>query len=123
MSARVLVREDVGEPGIALLREHFDVETGFDWSAEELAERIGEYDAILIRSATKLTAELIERGEQPADHRAGRRRRRQRRRRRRRPGAGSSSPTRRSRTSSPPLSTRWRCCWRSRATSRRRTPR
>ncbi len=28
---------------------------------EELAERIGEYDGIVIRSATKLTAELIER--------------------------------------------------------------
>ncbi|HEY5389342.1 MAG TPA: phosphoglycerate dehydrogenase [Solirubrobacteraceae bacterium] len=63
MSLRVLVREDVGEPGLALLREHFDVETGFDWSVEQLAERIGEFDAILIRSATKLTAELIERGE------------------------------------------------------------
>ena len=63
MSARVLVREDVGESGLALLRAQFDVETGFDWSEEQLAERIGEFDAILIRSATKLTAELIERGE------------------------------------------------------------
>ncbi len=63
MSARVLVREDVGESGLSLLREHFDVVTGFDWSPETLAERIGEFDAILVRSATKLTAELIERGE------------------------------------------------------------
>jgi D-3-phosphoglycerate dehydrogenase len=63
MSARVLVREDVGEPGLALLREHFEVETGFDWSLDELAERIGGFDAILIRSATKMTADLIERGE------------------------------------------------------------
>ena len=63
MSARVLVREDVGESGLALLREHFEVQTGYDWSAEELAERIGEFDAIVIRSATTLTAELIERGE------------------------------------------------------------
>ena len=31
-------------------------------SDEELGEAIGDYDAILIRSATKLTAELIERG-------------------------------------------------------------
>jgi D-3-phosphoglycerate dehydrogenase / 2-oxoglutarate reductase len=63
VSARVLVREDVGEPGLALLREHFDVETGFDWTEEQLAERIGEFDGILIRSATKMTAELIEAGE------------------------------------------------------------
>jgi D-3-phosphoglycerate dehydrogenase len=59
---RVLIAENVGESGIALLREHFDVETGFDWSTEQLAERIGEFDGILIRSATKMTAELIERG-------------------------------------------------------------
>jgi D-3-phosphoglycerate dehydrogenase len=58
----VLVREDVGASGIDLLREHFDVETGFDWSVEDLAARIGEFDGILIRSATKLTADLIERG-------------------------------------------------------------
>jgi phosphoserine aminotransferase len=39
------------------------------------------------------------------------------------PSAGSSSPTRRSPMSSPPPSTRWRCCWRWRATSRRPTRR
>ncbi len=59
--ARVLVREDIGESGVALLREHFDVDTGFDWTLEQLQERIGEYDGILIRSATKLTADLISR--------------------------------------------------------------
>ncbi|MEA2371491.1 MAG: D-3-phosphoglycerate dehydrogenase / 2-oxoglutarate reductase [Solirubrobacteraceae bacterium] len=59
---RVLVREDVGDPGVELLREHFDVELGFDWTLEELTERIGGYEGILIRSATKLTADLIARG-------------------------------------------------------------
>ncbi|MGA2470039.1 MAG: phosphoglycerate dehydrogenase [Solirubrobacteraceae bacterium] len=59
---RVLVAENVGDSGIALLREHFEVDTAFDWSAEQLAERIGSYDGIVIRSATKLTAELIEKG-------------------------------------------------------------
>jgi D-3-phosphoglycerate dehydrogenase len=56
---KVLVRENIGASGVALLREHFDVEEGFDWSVERLAERIGDYDGIVIRSATKLTAELI----------------------------------------------------------------
>jgi len=60
--ARVLVKEKIGESGVALLREHFEVDLGVDWSDEELAERLGEYEGILIRSATKLTAELIERG-------------------------------------------------------------
>jgi len=59
---RVLVKEKIGEPGVALLREHFDVDLGVDWSDEELAERIGGYDGILIRSATQLDAGLIGRG-------------------------------------------------------------
>ena len=59
---KVLVKEKIGDSGVALLREHFDVEIGADWADGELAERIGEYDGILIRSATKLTADLIERG-------------------------------------------------------------
>jgi D-3-phosphoglycerate dehydrogenase len=58
---RVLVKEKIGDSGIELLREHFDVELGIDWSDEELAERIGDYEGIVIRSATKLTAELIDR--------------------------------------------------------------
>jgi D-3-phosphoglycerate dehydrogenase len=60
---RVLVKEKIGDSGVALLREHFDVELGVDWPEEQLAERIGEYDGILIRSATKMTAELIGRAE------------------------------------------------------------
>ncbi len=58
---RVLVAEKIGDSGIELLRENFDVELGVGWSREELAERIGEYHGILIRSATKLDAELIAR--------------------------------------------------------------
>ena len=56
---RVLVREPIAEAGIDLLRERFDVDVDPDG---DLAERIGEYDAIVIRSATKLTGDLIERG-------------------------------------------------------------
>lgn len=58
-NVKVLVKENVGESGIALLKEHFDVDLGFDWSSDELLERLGEYDGILIRSATKMTSELI----------------------------------------------------------------
>jgi D-3-phosphoglycerate dehydrogenase len=59
---KVLVKEKIGDSGVALLREHFEVDVGADWSEEELAERIGAYHGILIRSATKMTAELIARG-------------------------------------------------------------
>ena len=60
---RVLVKEKIGESGIALLREHFDVDLGIDWDEQELERRIGDYDGILIRSATKLTADLIARAQ------------------------------------------------------------
>ena len=60
---RVLVAEKIADAGVQMLRERFDVDLGLDWSADELAERIGAYDAILIRSATKLTADLIARAD------------------------------------------------------------
>ncbi len=56
---RVLVAEKIGDSGIELLKEHFDVDLGVGWTREQLAERIGGYDGILIRSATKLDAELL----------------------------------------------------------------
>ncbi len=58
---RVLVAENIGESGVQLLSEHFRVELGGDWTREQLADRIHHYDAILIRSATKLDAGLLER--------------------------------------------------------------
>jgi D-3-phosphoglycerate dehydrogenase / 2-oxoglutarate reductase len=63
MSERVLVREPIAESGIELLRGEFDVELGFEMGEPELEERIGEFDALLIRSATQVTAELIGRAE------------------------------------------------------------
>lgn len=60
--ARVLVKEKIAESGVDKLREQFDVEVGVDWPDGELEKRIGEFDGILIRSATKMTAELIEAG-------------------------------------------------------------
>ena len=55
---RVLVREAISDAGVDLLRERFDVDVDAESSLEEI---IGGYDAIVVRSATKLTADLIER--------------------------------------------------------------
>jgi D-3-phosphoglycerate dehydrogenase len=57
---RVLVREEIAEAGVRLLQERFDVDVD---GTSDLAAAIGQYDGIVIRSATKLTADLIERGE------------------------------------------------------------
>ena len=110
------------DAGVELLRERLRRRAAARWDDDELAERIGEFDAILIRSATKMTAELIERADRlkvigapaPGSTTSTSRRR---------PSAGSSSPTRPSRTRSPPPSTRWRWRWRCAATCRRPTAR
>jgi D-3-phosphoglycerate dehydrogenase / 2-oxoglutarate reductase len=57
---RVLVREPIAEAGIRLLQDRFQVDVDGDTPLEE---RIGEYDAIVIRSGTQLTADLIERAD------------------------------------------------------------
>jgi D-3-phosphoglycerate dehydrogenase / 2-oxoglutarate reductase len=55
----VLVREEIAEAGLRLLRDRgFDVDVDRD---SDLAEAIGRYDAIVIRSNTKLTSDLIQR--------------------------------------------------------------
>ena len=60
---RVLVKERIADSGVELLRQNFDVDLGLEMSDGDLADRIGDYDAILIRSGTKLTADLIARAE------------------------------------------------------------
>ena len=57
---KVLIRESIAEAGVELLRAKFDVDVD---GSSPLEEVIGGYDAIVIRSATKLTAALIARGE------------------------------------------------------------
>jgi D-3-phosphoglycerate dehydrogenase / 2-oxoglutarate reductase len=55
---RVLVREPIAEAGIELLRERFEVDVDGEGA---LPERIGDYDALIIRSATQVTSDLLER--------------------------------------------------------------
>ena len=51
---KVLVKERIADAG---------VELGLEWDGDELQSRIGEFEAIMIRSATDLDAGLIERAE------------------------------------------------------------
>ena len=57
---RVLVREPIADAGVELLRSRFDVDVE---TAAPLEEIIDRYDAIVIRSATRLTRDLIEKAE------------------------------------------------------------
>jgi D-3-phosphoglycerate dehydrogenase len=60
-TARILVADPIAADGVERLRAagHVDVQTGM--SGEELLERIGDYDALVVRSETKVTAEVFER--------------------------------------------------------------
>jgi D-3-phosphoglycerate dehydrogenase / 2-oxoglutarate reductase len=60
---RILVAEPIADSGVELLRERFEVDVATGWSAAELVERIGVYHGIVIRSATQLTAEVIDRAD------------------------------------------------------------
>jgi D-3-phosphoglycerate dehydrogenase len=59
-SYRVLVKEKIADTGVELLRRHFEVDVRTEMPEDELPRAIGDYDAIVIRSGTKLTAEVIE---------------------------------------------------------------
>src|SRR5205823_13511037 len=55
-----LIREEIAPAGVELLKARFDVDEDRDF---DLGEIIGRYDAIVVRSATKLTAEVIAKAE------------------------------------------------------------
>lgn len=62
MKIKVLVSDPLGEKGISILKQEpsleVDVKTGL--KEDELKKMIGEYDAIVIRSGTKVTAGVIQ---------------------------------------------------------------
>ena len=61
---KVLVSDLLGQGGMDILRKekNLQVDEKVGLKPEELKKIIGEYDAILVRSATKLTADIIEAG-------------------------------------------------------------
>jgi D-3-phosphoglycerate dehydrogenase len=61
VTPRILVREAIADAGVDLLRSRFDVDVDADSSLEEI---IAGYDAIVVRSQTLLTADLIDRAAQ-----------------------------------------------------------
>lgn len=63
-TARVLICEKIADAGIEALRQSVDVVDGIGWSKDEILERLGEFDGMVVRSATKVTAEMIDAGTQ-----------------------------------------------------------
>jgi D-3-phosphoglycerate dehydrogenase / 2-oxoglutarate reductase len=59
---RILVTEKIAAEGLAVLRETAEVDVQLEWDRSTLLAAIAEYDALVVRSATKVNAELIEAG-------------------------------------------------------------
>ena len=56
---KVLVTEKLSEAGLSLLRKDFEVDVRTDLAAEGLAHAIAPYDALVVRSQTQVTAEVL----------------------------------------------------------------
>ena len=58
---KVLVKEKLAPEGVKYLEDQgFQVDVGTEWDADELLARIKDYHGLIIRSATKVTADVIE---------------------------------------------------------------
>jgi D-3-phosphoglycerate dehydrogenase len=56
---KILVAEPLAKQGLEILRAHHDVDEKIGLSPDELAAIIGEYDALLVRSQVKVTADIL----------------------------------------------------------------
>lgn len=59
---KVIVTERIADSGLEYLKEYVDVDFRLDIPREELLDIIKDYDAIIVRSVTKVDKELITRG-------------------------------------------------------------
>jgi D-3-phosphoglycerate dehydrogenase len=59
---KVLIADPIAEEGIEALRAHAEVDVKLKMGPDELIAAIGDYDAIVVRSETKIPAEAIEAG-------------------------------------------------------------
>ena len=60
--ARILVADPIAPEGVELLRSRAQVDVKHALSPGELVEILGEYEALVVRSETKVTAEVIRSG-------------------------------------------------------------
>jgi D-3-phosphoglycerate dehydrogenase len=60
---RILVSEKIAPEGLEILRQGAEVDVRLDLDKDALLQAIGDYDALVVRSATKVTAEVIAAGQ------------------------------------------------------------
>ena len=62
MTAKVLVTDPIAQDGVELLRRHATVDVRLGLKGQELLDAIRDYEALIVRSETKVTAEVIKAG-------------------------------------------------------------
>lgn len=60
MKKRVIIAEKIDKCGIELLQKEFDTDVCIGIPRDELLNKIHEYDALVVRSSTKVNAELLD---------------------------------------------------------------
>src|SRR5213594_2292106 len=60
---KVLICDPIHQDGIVLLRRHATVEIRPGLARAELEQIVGDFDALVVRSATKVPASVIEHGQ------------------------------------------------------------
>jgi D-3-phosphoglycerate dehydrogenase len=60
---KVLIAEKLSAAGVERLREHLEVDVKIGLSPDELLDAIPDYDALIVRSATKVNAAVLERAD------------------------------------------------------------
>lgn len=60
---RVLVKDKIADAGIEMLRAYYDVDVHQEWTQDEMRDHIKDYDAVIVRSAGKITADIIDASE------------------------------------------------------------
>ncbi|HLE79731.1 MAG TPA: hydroxyacid dehydrogenase, partial [Dehalococcoidia bacterium] len=62
MTAKVLITDPIAQDGVELLRRHATVDVRLGLKGQELLDAIRDYEALIVRSETKVTAEVIKAG-------------------------------------------------------------
>jgi D-3-phosphoglycerate dehydrogenase len=62
MNWKILVADPIAEEGVAILRSEAEVDERLGLEPGELAATIGDYDALVVRSQTRVTSEIVEAG-------------------------------------------------------------
>jgi D-3-phosphoglycerate dehydrogenase len=59
---KILIADPIADEGVELLRSRAEVNTKIGLKKQELLDTVGEYDALVVRSETKVTEDVIKAG-------------------------------------------------------------